>query len=273
MPYAILMNELKPLDLKKTASILAKAEYLVYADATRSVRNCCGILARNLSLQEAKSISDELNRAGVGVFYMDQGRMYHPERASHINDADCLEQHFNVQDIYGRSHPLSWSNITLLSLGRIVERKQAPGWGVSPGTTTMRRAIIPGPLLVAGAIAAPPPESGSSRKTIEEEHFILDIFARAPQEQHYRIEQKAFNYDYLGHRLRASSGENFRLFIEDLVRFAKNAYGNRGINAYLAAQELEKLDYYDLDHFDDENLWLLQLIHTSESSPENEAQS
>ncbi len=45
MPYAILMNELKPLDLKKTASILAKAEYAVYADASRGVRNGCGISA------------------------------------------------------------------------------------------------------------------------------------------------------------------------------------------------------------------------------------
>ncbi len=271
MPYAILMNELKPLDLKKTATILAKAEYVVYADATRTVRNCCGILAKNLSLQEAKSITDELNRAGVGVFYMDQGQMYHPERASHVNNADCLPQHFNVQDIYGRSHPLEWSNIILLSLGRIVERKQATAWVASPGTTALRRVMIPGPLFMAGVIGQSPGGPSSPRKTIEEEHLILDIFARQPQEQHYRIEQKAFNYDYLGHRLRASSGENFRLFIEDLVGFAKNAYGNRGINAYLAAQELEKLDYYDLDHFDNENLWLLQLIHTSESSSGAEA--
>lgn len=45
MPYAILMNKLKPLDLKKTAGILAKEECIVYADATRSVRSCCGISA------------------------------------------------------------------------------------------------------------------------------------------------------------------------------------------------------------------------------------
>ena len=100
---------------------------------------------------------------------------------------------------------------------------------------------------------------------------MLDIFSVQPQKRHYRIEQKSFNYDYLGPRLRPNSSENFRLFIEDLVGFAKDAYGNRGINAYLSGEELEKLDYYDLDHFDEENLWLLQLIRTSESSSEQEA--
>jgi len=274
MPYAILLNELIPLDLQKTARILAKAQNIIYADATRSVRNCCGILAQNLTLEEARSLSDDLNREDVGVFYMDQGQMYRPERAVHVNNADCLEQHFNVQDVYGRPHPLSWENITLISLGRVVERTESGSWACSvPG-----RGIVAGRVLRAsilglsgGMIARGPVESSPGRRrATEEERHILDIFSKVPQRRHYRIQQKSFNYNYLGERLRPNSTENFRLFIEDLVRFAKHAYGNRGINAYLTGKEPEKIDYYDLDHFNKENLWLLQLIHTGESSSEED---
>jgi len=273
MPYAILLNELKPLDLKKTASILAKAEYIVYADATRSVRNCCGILSRNLTLQKARSISEELNREGVGVFYMDQNKMYRPERAFHVNDADCLEQHLNVQDVYGRPHPLSWANIILISLGRVVERKESASWACSaPGKSIIAGKVLRTSLigLGVGMLAPAPVESTPRPKITEEEHHILDIFSKEPQKRHYRIQQKSFNYDYLGERLRPNSAENFRLLVEDLVRFANEAYGNRGINAYLSGKEPEKMNYDSLDHFDKENLWLLQLINPDISSSEGE---
>ncbi len=270
MPYAILLNELKPLDLQKTARILARAQSIVYADATRIVRNCCGILALDLPLQEAKSISDELNREGVGVFYMDQSKMYFPEPAFNINNADCLEQCFNVQDLYGRAHPLSWDNVILVSLARVVERQERGGFGGVPSGPSLGTVIAHSLLGIAGRGMVPRPSlpSAAPRKVTEEEHLILDIFSKEPQKKHYRIRQKAFNYDYLGSRLRPSAGENFGLFVEDIVRFANQAYGNRGLNAYLSTDALEKLHYNDLDHFDKENLWLLQLIHLESSAPE-----
>lgn len=223
MPYAILLQELKPLDLEKTARIIAKAEHIVYADATRSVRNCCGILAHDLTLYEARSICNELNAEGVGVFYMDQDKMYYPAPAVHVNNADCLQEFFNVEDIYGGFHPLAWTSIILVSIG-----------------------------LITG------------------EGLILDIFSREPQKKHYRVKHDAFNYDYLGERLKPSALDNFRLFAQDIVSLATQAYGNRGINAYLSDKEPEKMDYNDLDHFDKENLWLLQLIQLQTSGPEEQ---
>ncbi len=256
MPYAILLNELKPLDLQKTARILAKAENIVYADATRAVRNCCGILAQGLTFEEATSICRELNREGVGVFHMDQAKMYLPEAAVHVNNADCLADCFEVQDVYGRAHPLSWANIILLSLARVVEKKKT-------------RAV----LIMEETSHGEGELSSSSMgwKVVEEEDLILDIFSEEPQKKHYRIKQKAFNYDYLGGRLKPSSADNFRFLVQDLVGFASHAYGNRGINAYLSGDAVEKMNYSDLDHFDKENVWLLQLIHLGGSRGGQEA--
>lgn len=261
MPYAILLNELIPLDLQRTARILAKASNIIYADATRSVRYCHGILAGGLAYDEAKAIADELNRTGVGVFVMDENQMYQPERAFAINNADCLEQCFNVQDLYGRSHPLDWPNIVLISLGRIVQRKETVTYSSSPARSAMRGIGVGGLAIFGGVTMTPAPaESSPIKKNTEEEILLLDIFSGSPQKKHYRIQHNAFNYDYLGPRVKMNATENFRLLVEDLVGYAKQAYGNRGVNAYLSGDDPKKMDYSDLDHFDKENLWLLQLI-------------
>lgn len=261
MPYAILLNELIPLDLERTARILAKARSIIYADATRSVRHCFGILASGLGYDEAKAIADELNRTGVGVFVLDQNQMYQPEPAVIINNADCLEECFNVQDLYGRSYPLLWPNVILISLGRILQRKESVTYTSSPRRSVMRGLGVGGLALFGGGlIPRAPAQSSPVRKTTEEEIFILDIFSKAPQKNHYRIHHNAFNYDYLGPRVKMNAAENFHLLAEDLVGYAKQAYGNRGVNAYLSGKDPKKMDYNDLDHFDKENLWLLQLI-------------
>lgn len=269
MPYAILLNELIPLDLEKTARILAKARDIIYADATRSVRYCHGILATGLPYDEAKAIADELNRTGVGVFVMDQNQMYQPEGAFAINNADCLEQCFNVQDLYGRSYPLDWPNIILISLGRILQRKETVTYRSSPTRSGMRGLGVGALGMFGGGMISPTPaESSSVKKTTEEEVLLLDIFSEAPQKKHYRIQHNAFNYDYLGPRVKMNASENFHLLVEDLVGYAKQAYGNRGVNAYLSGEDPKKMDYSDLDHFDKENLWLLQLIHLEPSATE-----
>jgi hypothetical protein len=263
MPYAILLDDLQSMDFQKTAKALARAQGLLYADATRIVRTCCGILARNLTLEKAKSISEELNKEGIGVFFMDEGRMHQPARPATINNADCMEGCLNVHDLYGRFHPLSWTDIILISLGRFIERTEKKE-SVSPRRRryvtrfdSLGRVIGPliGTVSDGGALGFSP-----KRKVIEEEHFVLDIFSTEAQGKHYRIKQKAFNYDYLGGRLKASSIENFRLLVEDVVGYAKGAYGNRGINAYLPGESLENLNYDSLEAFDKENFWLLQLI-------------
>jgi hypothetical protein len=272
MPYAILLNELIPLDLERTARILAKARDIIYADATRNVRHCYGILAAGLGYDEAKAIADELNRTGVGVFVMDQGQMYLPEPTVQINDADCLEECLNVQDLYGRSHPLLWPNIILISLGRILQRKETVTYSSSPRRTVPRHGGLVGAAIFGGIlVTSGSAESSSIRKTTEEEIFLLDIFSKAPQKCHYRIQHNAFNYDYLGPRVRMTAAENFHLLVEDLVGYAKQAYGNRGVNAYLSGEDPKKMDYNDLDHFDKENLWLLQLMHVQPSAPEGDA--
>ena len=70
-----------------------------------------------------------------------------------------------------------------------------------------------------------------------------------------------FNYGYLGSRIAASSNQNFRMLIEDIVRLAPHVFGNRGINSLLGNAAAHDLRYKDIRQFDEENLWMLQLVY------------
>jgi hypothetical protein len=90
---------------------------------------------------------------------------------------------------------------------------------------------------------------------------VLDIFARAPAEGHLRIEHNAFSYACLGPNLRPRGDENFRVLVGEMVRLATSCYGNRGLNSFLENAPEKTYTYGGIQHFDEENLWLLQKIY------------
>lgn len=75
MRYAIPLSELKLLGLHKTARILAGAESMIYADAPRSVHNCSGTLAQDLTLQEARSIGAQTKLRSWELIVSQRGKV------------------------------------------------------------------------------------------------------------------------------------------------------------------------------------------------------
>ena len=263
MPYAILLNQLQDLDLHKTASILARAENIIYADATRAVRHCSGFLAKDLSYQEAKMITDELNRAGIGSFFMDMKDIYYPPEQKQIFNADCIPDFFSISDIYGRTTPVFWDNIILISVGRITEQKRER-YTLGTANETAQMIEDAGRAITGSWFTVPTTTSDSFQQVGRRKTKVLqflDIFSKAPQEGHYRIESSSFNYDYLRSRLKPNSDENFKLLVEDLSRYSTKVYGNRGTTALLTGKKPQDIIYQDVRRFDEENLWLLQLIY------------
>lgn len=260
--YAILLNEQQQLDLQKTATILAKAEDLVYGDATRAVRSCTGILAENLPAHEAEAIANELNANGVGCFIMAMAEFYHPPDARVLGRIELGPETFGPMDLYGRVAPVPWGSIILLSVGQIPEHRrerytlgdrsidQGIGTGAAGGFGYGTRTGF-----TAAAHKAPQKELREGAK------YVLDIFARAPAEGHLRIEHNAFSYACLGPNLRPRGDENFRVLVGEMVRLATSCYGNRGLNSFLENAPEKTYTYGDIQHFDEENLWLLQKIY------------
>jgi len=263
--YAILLNEQQKLDLQKTATILAKAENLVYGDATRAVRACTGILAENLPAHEAEAIAAELNANGVGCFVMAMAEFYYPPEARVLSRIELGPEAFGPMDLYGRVVPVPWGSIILLSVGHIGpqqrERFSLGDTSVEHGLATAAGTVLGGPYYMGGARLTGPEYDQPERTITTKATYVLDVFARAPNEGHWRIEHNAFSYACLGPNLRPRGDENFRVLVGEMVRLATSCYGNRGLNSFLENAPEKTYSYDGIRHFDEENLWLLQKVY------------
>ncbi|MBN1916408.1 MAG: hypothetical protein JW889_00750 [Verrucomicrobia bacterium] len=254
--YAILLNELQPLELERTARILAKAGDLLYADATRAVRSCTGILAKNLQCDEATRIADELNAIGVGCFTMAMDEMVVPPDARPINGVALAPNLFGPMDLYGRVSPVPWEHVVLLSLGHISEQQRerfllgAEGFG----DTAVAGYGMGGAIRRA---MQDPPKSEVRQSAM----YVLDVFGRTPAEGHWRIAHNGFNYACIGPAITERSDENFRLLVNELVRYATSCFSNNGLIAYMNNEPQRSYTYGDMRQFDEENLWLLQKVY------------
>lgn len=254
--YAILLNELQPLDLEKTARILAKAGDLVYADATRAVRTCTGILAKNLPYDEATQLAADLNGIGVGCFVMAMADMVYPPDARTLNGIALMPEAFGPMDIYGRIQPVPWEHVVLLSLAHIGEQRRER---FTMGAEGFEDTVVVGHGMggaIHRAMQEPP-----KREVREAAKYLLDVFARQPSDGHWRIVHNGFNYACLGPALTPRSDENFRLLVNELVRYATSCFSNNGLIAYMNNEPERSYTYGDTRQFDEENLWLLQKVY------------
>ena len=268
--YAILLNEQQKLDLEKTAHILAKAENLVYGDATRAVRTCTGILARNLPYDEATRIADELSANGVGCFVLAMAEFYHPPDARVIMGVELRPEAFGAMDLYGRVQPIPWSAIVLLCLGYIAEqRREHYTLGDQSGDSGQALSVALSVGLRLGVMGAvrPSAQEPPRRQPKESAKYVLDVFAYGSTEGHWRIEHNGFNYSCLGASRRERADENFPLLVNEVVQRATSSYCNRGLNAFLGRSPVRAYTYNGLNHFDEENLWLLQKVVPNLPSP------
>lgn len=261
--YAILLNEQQELDLEKTAHILAKAEGLVYGDATRAVRTCTGILARNLPYDEATRIANELTANGVGCFVLAMADFYNPPDARVIMGVDLSPEAFGAMDLYGRVRPVPWSDVMLLCLGHIAEeRRERFTLGDQTADRVQTASTVIGLGLGLGVLGLARPSSQELPKNQVKvgAKYVLDVFAYGPAEGHWRIEHNGFNYSCLGPSRRERAEENFPVLVNEIVQRATSSYCNRGLNAFLGSLPERAYTYDGIRHFDEESLWLLQKV-------------
>jgi hypothetical protein len=261
--YAILLNEQQPLELEKTARILAKASGLLYGDATRAVRSCTGILARNLPYDEAGAIASELNANGVGCFVLAMADFYHPPDARPLLHLQLSPDAFGPTDMYGRVTPVPWPSIALLCVGHMAEerRERYTLGDQTPDETGITVGLSLGSPLGVAAFARRAAREEPEREIKTAAHLVLDVFAFAPTEGHWRIQHNGFNYSCLGPNRQQGSAENFRLLVGEIVRLATASYCNRALNAFLGDESERTYSYDTTRQFDEENLWLLQKVY------------
>ncbi len=261
MGFAILLNEMMDVPMHKVAPIIAQvAENMILGDATRALRNNTGFLAKDLPKNEADAIAQLLNNMGIGCFVMDMASLYHPPDYQSLNTATLQEDGLVTLDYYGRTTGLDWRNLMLMSVGRILPHSK-PRYTLGNNTNIdipQIRMGMYGPTIGRAARMGSEPPAREQQMT--KAKYVLDLFYKHPQEVHFRITSDGFNYSYLESRVALNSSENFKLLVEDVARFAPHVFGNRGTNAFLTGGDRRQMEFKDFRVFDDENLWMLQLV-------------
>ena len=260
MGFAILLNELIDFPMDMAAPIIAQGEDIIYADATRALRDPTGFLVKNLPYNEANSICAQLNNIGIGCFVMDMSQFYHPPDYQNINTASINEDAFFISNYYGTMVPLHWSDLIYIAVGKILPHKKEKytlGSQYDDGFDFSMTQIDT--MRGTGYVPNEPLHKKPAGKT--KTRHVVDLFFKQPNESHYRIFSNGFNYSYLGHRIGISSGQNFRMLVEDIVHFAPHAFGNKGIGDFLNNGPPKDMSFKDMRIFDEQNLWMLQIVY------------
>ena len=265
MGFAVLLNEMVDLPIDKVAPIIAQAENIIYADATRALRTPTGFLVKDLPRHEADSICNQLNNIGIGCFVMDMNRIYRPPNYYTINNAILQEDALFIGDYRGSMTALDWGNLVFISVGHILPHRKerytlgsSSDTGIGAGISATASITM---YSMTGIPYAPKQETQERKPKSTKAKHVLDMFLKAPNEAHLRIFSDGFNYGYLGPRIGMGSTQNFKLLVEDIVRFAPHAFGNRGVNVFLANGNPKDMQYKNMMVFDEENLWMLQIVY------------
>lgn len=254
-PFYILFRNGPPDDWCRAAGVLDKASpTLARGDATRACRFGHGLVPVPLPEAEAVEVAGALDRAGFPTVLLPFKSVIHAPAPFMLSNADAYPDAFHIQvDATGRMQSLPWVAIRMLLIACVKPRgplasnlsaSTAPR--VRPENWAQERRVTPSPLmqgmnalgeaLMANAYgywsgdlghyrvgtygtphlpeAAPP---APRKPEVWMELFVLKPLMRL------RIQQDAFNYDYLAERLTTSSRKNFASMLRDILQFAPDA--------------------------------------------------
>src|SRR5579872_2394776 len=119
MPYAVMQKTVEPPSLEQLKRAFQRVKGLTAADAQALGNNAFGILARNLPMERATALKDELKTEGVEAEAVEEGSLPKLPPAKFVTRVECGPEALLIYDPLGRSFPLEWKNIMLVAAGRV----------------------------------------------------------------------------------------------------------------------------------------------------------
>jgi hypothetical protein len=196
------------------------------ADATRLAAHAPGVLARPLTNTQADRLVEALTNVGIVAEAWPVDRIPDLSEPRTMHKLICRVDGLEAFGLRGEpSHWLPWEHVELLSLGVLPRGSRdlslsAPAW------VTAAAAVVR-PLLLGGPRSRP--RRVRRREPVAPELWII----RARPLLVLRVQQDRMSYEYLGDRLQPSSGANFRVFLDDLVRSVPGAGLTPALQSFL----------------------------------------
>jgi len=248
MPYAILQKTLSPPSREQLANAFRSLPALTDYDAAFLAKDAFGILVSNISLDEARTLSQALTAEGVDNEVVDEQDLFTLPPFKKTRRLDCLPESLVLYDQYDRPHSIDWPHVILIAAGTVAItelkrfERQRVRYHITPSTFA-RGVIFP---------------STTTEVTLKEEekpHLLLEIYLDvAPVRSH--ADAHEVRYNYLGPRLQSRALNNFPLLVADLAKFATAASLNRGAQS-ISHDPAKTFQYPNRHAFEEEIVWLL----------------
>jgi len=220
--YAVINTRERAPFFKAVAGALSQTRAMHMVDAMNQAKKRPYIFDAGCTLQQAKALWELLHKEGVESAIVPMDYFTTIGAAHMLNNANCLPGSFEIQPLTGPPLQIDWKELAMISYGRVKHRqRKLPGGTV--GTTG------PGPMAtLASAVVAGP------------------VYA-AYRASHPIVKQDAKPKDQTG-------AANFRLFVEDIVRYASDAILTDDTRQFLARRPPGKpIEGFDI--FDEYNRW------------------
>lgn len=231
-----------PDDLKELAAILGRVLGMHPTDAMVHARLAPGFLCDRLSAETANQLANEVRRSGIHALAVDGASLPPLDHAPVIHHARCLDEGLEILGLHGtREQLVPWPDLRLISLGDIPQEATRRYQMADMSAVTSARRSLPGSMLVP---ISPGPE--------------VWLVCRHP-DRGYRIDHKRMNYESLGLRKSDSATANIRLFLDDLISHAPQAYLAPATRSYVEHGSADARVFRDAAELRDATLlhWLV----------------
>jgi hypothetical protein len=242
-PFAVILSrpeEREPMALAKALAAIRKTPV---QDQVAAAKRGWGILAENLSAEEAQSLVEGLGRLGLECASLPTSSLVPLPETKPI----------------GRFEPALTDRLVLVAAAGITVTSTTTK-AVKEGPSAAQKALSTAILLGTGL----PIKIGGKERTVEKTQtqsdrvFYLDLLYKDPFRR-LRVDALHFDYSFLKERKLYQVFGNFKLLLGDLAQAVPGAWRNHGTKILLSGSPLQKMGYESLADLERETRWLLTL--------------
>ena len=222
------------------ADVFSAAYPLSHEEAFHRARHCWGILAENISAEEAALLEEACRRAELAVLRLESSKIPLPPPPARARTLALDAEGFTCALEAEVKERCLWHELDIAAAAPVKEElvlKSTPVQGPSLG----RAASIITTMATGIPISFGQKEAPQPRETvIREMNYVMDLCFRGKR---VRLRSDDMDYSSLGPEKTYSSQGNFRALACKLAPLACGALKNRGLHLIAARQPLQALSY------------------------------
>jgi hypothetical protein len=256
--HFVVLNSADQFDLPSLADILSRTLGIHRMDAATQLKHSWGLLYKTHVIEEAEELQEALEQADITTFLLPASRLKKPPQPISLKQALPRQDGMAFQD-NDYEKLLKWGNVRLVCAGEIEETfrttERLPPDGKAK-KWLLRTGLTP---VTAAAIQYERSKVREVTKDRTESNFYLDLIA-GNDDDSVRILGDSFDYSCLGSKMVYNTLGNFKTLALDIAKFLTHATRNHGMRAMETQVVAQGSKYGSLQDFENEKLWLMQLI-------------